>query len=112
MSKASFEIFFKKDVDSGQIYPSGVGCLYMNDQSQIPPIVRYGSGVWFEALGNEWVVLISDFAADLYKCTYYANGNGMMMEKFNSTYVHPDEINDDVVARLISKVLPRNTESQ
>lgn len=74
-------------------------------------VTLYGSGVWFEAREQEWLVIYSKFAADLFKVDRKVNR--MVLEKFASIDIYNDTTEDEIIAALFTKVLPpRNNEQK
>jgi len=70
-----------------------------------------GTGVWFEAQGQEWLVIYSEFAADLFKVNRYVNR--MVLEKYASMNIEPDTADGEIIDALFSKVFPpRNNEQE
>jgi len=73
-------------------------------------VTLYGSGVWFEAREKEWLVIYSEFAADLFKINRYMNR--MVLEKYASTDIHADTADGEIIDALFSKIFPPRDSEQ
>lgn len=71
----------------------------------------YGSGIWFEAKGQEWLIIFSSFAADLFNVDRKINR--LVLEKYASIDIDSDTTEDEIIAALITKIFPpRNNEQE
>ena len=74
-------------------------------------VTLYGSGVWFEAREQEWLVIYSKFAADLFKVDRRLNR--LVLDRYASMDVDTDTTEDEIIAALFSKIFPpRNNEQE
>lgn len=74
-------------------------------------VTLYGSGVWFEAREQEWLVIYSQFAADLFKVERKVNR--LVLDKYASIDIYNDTTEDEIIAALFIKVFPpRNNEQE
>lgn len=74
-------------------------------------VTLYGSGVWFEAREQEWLVIYSQFAADLFKVDRKINR--LVLDKYASIDIDSDTTEDEIIAALFSKIFPpRNNEQE
>ena len=83
-----------------------------NDTNEINETAIFGNGLWLERNNQEWIILRSLFRSDLYLVKHYLNR--LVLELYASIdedYEGADEYpNDEIIARLFSKIHPRNTE--
>lgn len=80
-----------------------------NDTNEINETAIFGNGIWLESNGQEWVILRSMFRSDLYLAKHYLNR--IVLELYASVDEGANEYsNDEIIARLFSKIHPRNTE--
>lgn len=74
-------------------------------------VTLYGSGVWFEAMEQEWLVIYSKFAADLFKVDRKLNR--LVLDKYASIDIYNDTTEDEIIAALFTKIFPpRNNEQE
>lgn len=64
---------------------------------------HFGSSIWFEKDGQEWVILRSDLAADLYRVDRFINR--LDLHKYATTNVLDEDSNDDVKRRLFTHIM-------
>jgi len=71
----------------------------------------HGSGIWFSARNEEWVVFRFKFSADLFKIEYCVNQ--LMLEKYASINIQPKNTDVEIIDALFLKVFPpRNNEME
>jgi len=64
----------------------------------------HGSGMWFSARNEEWVVFRSKSSADLFKIEHCINQ--LMLEKYASIDVQSKITDGEIVDALFSKIFP------
>jgi hypothetical protein len=78
--------------------------------TSIKDVTIYGSGIWLEMGGQEWLIISSFLEADLYKVARYVNR--MVLEKYASINISGETKEDEIIAGLFSKIFPPRNNKQ